>query len=616
MSAAAAAAATPTILPCHQDRVLALLDPYRGERDIVPGWRCTGIAISDVIAIALTRGDQRIEVVLHDPGWGGAAAYTTQNYRIGVNAGADVTPADAAHVGGAVAQIIAGNDRASLWYHTVYSPFPLERGSTCVSARAQLLVAGLLLALAAVATHWLLRRRRVSDAESLPALTTREWGALSVLLLCAAVAYLVPTCLRFGRYGNKSADLGIYAHSFWNAWQGHGLFNSPEGLDHLSSHASPGLYLLLPLYALAPSPLTLLALNGLALVSGAIPAYLIARRRLGPVPSLLCAAIYLLNPALTSLSYDVHEISFAVPLLLWALLFLQCRRDGLVLLTLLVAMSFKENVGVTACFVGAHALFVQRRAHLGLALLLLGFAWVVAGIELIVPYFGGSHGNKTMMRYAALGNDWGELLLSPLLRPEAFFATVFSTETARYLFKVLSPFGLLPLLSPAELLIATPTFAEAILDGPGDLRSGLYHYEALLLPVLYAAFVGGVVRASALASKPARVGIVLLGLIVVSQGFNRSAGRGLLDDISYTPASVEIDALIAQIPAGASVISPQNIQPHVSDRRVSAYFHTESDLRGDYQPFDYAVLPAGVMPPSVFELVRRGSTYALFRRRP
>jgi uncharacterized membrane protein len=614
-ASAPAWAATPTILPCHQDEILALLDPYGGERDIVPGWRCTGIAISDVVDITLSRGDDRISVVLHDPAWAGDAAYRSTHYRMTVSAGPALAATEVARVGSALSAIIAGNDRRSFWYQAAYSPFPIDRGPTCVSSRSLLVVGLVLLAAAAVTTHWLLRARRANrvHAESLAKLSRQEWAVLLLTVMIAAMAYLTPSYLRFTRYGINSADFGIYAHSFWNAWQGHGLFNSPEGLDHLSSHASPGLYLLVPLYALAPSPLTLLVLNGLALVSGAIPAYLIARRQLGALPSLLCAAIYLMNPALGSLNYDVHEISFAVPLLLWTLLFLQQRRTGLMLITLALAVLWKENVGVTAVFVGAYALVVQRRVHLGVALILLGLAWAFAGINVIVPYFGGSHANKTMMRYAALGNDWGELLLSPLLRPGVFFATVFSADAARYLFKVLSPFGLLPLLSPAELLIATPTVAEAILDGPGELRSGLYHYEALLLPVLYVAFVAGVVRVSALASQPARARIVLLVLILLTQPFHRSAGRGLLADTSGDPARAEIDAVIARIPAGASVISPQNIQPHVSDRRVSAYFNTDKDLRGEYSPFDYAVLPATVEPPPMYERLVRGSAYSLFK---
>lgn len=612
--------AKPAIFPCHEGRIVGLLDPYGAERDIVPGWRCSGMSIADAIDITLRRGEDRIHVILHEPGWKGEAAYRSANFRIAVHAPPTVSAAELAQVGQAVATLISGNDHRTVWYETAYSPFRIEQPRPCVSSKYVFMVGFLLALIVAVAGHaYLFAGSRPAELpERLPVLSSHEWGTLVALTVIGAIAFLLPSYLRYQSYGIKSADMGIYTHAFWNALHGHGFFNSPEGLDHLSSHASPGLYLLLPFYALAPHPLTLLGLNGLALVSGVIPAYLIARRRLGATASLLCAAIYLCNPALASLSYDVHEITFAVPLFLWTLLFLQCRRAGLMLLALSLTMLWKENVGVSACFLGAYVVVVQRRYHLGLTVMLLGLAWVIAGINLVIPYFGGNHGNETMMRYAALADDWRGLLLSPVLRPAAFFGTVFSMATAEYLWRVLSPFGFLPLLSPMEVFLAIPPLAENILDGDGVMRSGQYHYEALLLPVLYVACVGGVVRLSGLAGgmRGRRLQLMVPALILATQPLHRSAGRGLLLDVDGDSARAEIDTIVAQVPAEASLISPQHIQPHLSDRPVSAYFHEVGDLTGDHPPFEFAVLPAGIEPPpGMYELVWQGSSYSLFRLR-
>jgi uncharacterized membrane protein len=456
-----------------------------------------------------------------------------------------------------------------------------------------------------------------------PALSRNEWAVLGGLVIVAAAAFLVPSALRYASYGIRNVDLGIYAHGFRNALHGHGLFNSPEGMDHLSSHASPGLYLLLPFYALAPHPLTLLWLNGLALVCGVIPAYLMARRRLSAAASGLCDAVYLVNPALAALNYEVHEISFAVPLVLWTLLFLQCRRAGLMVLTLVLALLWKENVGVFACFLGGYVCLAQRRLHLGVAVMLLGVLAVVAGIHLVIPYFGGSHANKTMIRYAALADDWPGLLLAPIRRPAVFFGIVFSESSARYLASVLSPFGFLPLLSPADLLLALPPLAENILDPEGRMRSGLFHYDALLLPVLFAAFVAGLARLSAWVRRrgrpalAARASVLLPALLVAASPLlHRAADGGLLRDVAGDPARGEIDAILARIPAEAPVISPPHIQPHVSDRLVSAYFTDVGDLAGDRPVFDYAIVPASAHPvPATYESVWQGTAYSLLRRR-
>ena len=516
-------------------------------------------------------------------------------------------------------------------YRPTVSAFPREQPRAPLSRLALLLTAVLLGLLAAVAVHGRrsVRRAPAPATEPMPALEAWEWALLAGLTAAATVMFLVPSYLRYTSYGIESFDIGIYSHAFWNALHGHGLFNSPEGMDHLSGHASPGLYLLLPVYALAPNPFTLLCLNGLALVSGAIPAYLLARQRLGAAISLTCALIYLLNPALRSLNYDVHEVAFAVPLLLWTMMLLQYRRGGAMLVAIVLAMLFKEDVGVLVAFLGVYVAVVQRRRHLGAAVTLLGVLWVVVGIGLVVPYHGGSHGSAYMTPYNELGNGWAEILLSPLLRPAAFFGIVFSRSTLHYLIMVLAPFGFLPLLAPRELLVAIPPLAENILSSNEALRAGLYHYEALLLPALYLAFVTAVVQLSGrsvgvrptagASSRPvwARVVALVLGLLVLASPLlHRHFGRALLLGIDGDPARAEIDAIVARVPPDVPVVSPQHIQPHVSNRQVSAYLNNIDDFSADHPPFHYAVIPAAAKPPPVaYEIVWQGATYSLYRLR-
>lgn len=342
--------------------------------------------------------------------------------------------------------------------------------------------------------------------------------------------------------------------------------------------------------------------------------------------------VYLLNPALRALNYDVHEISFAVPLLLWTLLFLQCRRAVPMLAALSLALLYKEDVGVSAGFVGVYLILFQRRFHLGTAVILLGLAWVVAGINLIIPYHRGNHAHLTMNRYSALGDDWIELLLSPVRRPSVFFDIVCSRATARYLASVLVPFAFLPLLAPAELMLAVPPLAQNILSAQIEMRSGAYHYDALVVPALYLAFVVAVARLCALGARlaarrrmpetadgvaaPRFFALLVVALVVASHVLARPPTRGLLRDVDGDPARAEIDEIVARVPAEVSVVSPQNVQPHLSDRTVSAYLDDASTFSDEHPPFAYAVRPASVTaPPSRYELAWQGRSYSLFRLR-
>lgn len=510
-------------------------------------------------------------------------------------------------------------------YRPTVSPFPPEQVRPPFPTEPLPYVALLLALLVAVVLHGQLtgRFRVVEAKERLPALATREWLALIGLTAIAAAAFLTPSYLRYTRYGIESFDIGIYTHAFWNALHGYGLFNSPEGMDHLGSHASPGLYLLLPFYAIAPNPFTLLCLNGLALVSAVIPAYLVARRSLGTAASFGCAGVYLVNPALRSLNYDVHEVAFAVPLLMWAVLFLDARRATALLLALSAAMLFKEDIGALTCFVGAYVAVFQRRYHLGAVVSLLGVLWLVIGINIIIPYHGGSH-QTFSSRYAAFGDSWIEIFLSPVLQPTALVGAAFSKSTAEYLAMVLMPFGFLPLLAPKEFLLAGAPLAENIFSSEEAMRSGIFHYEALLLPVLYLAFVKALsrVQARGLPGGGARPGAAWLEtwvpaiLVLVGPMFHGSIGRDFLLGTEGDPARRELDAIVALVPPGVPAVSPQRVQPHLSNRRVSAYLTNIDDFSRDHPPFHYAVIPARAKPPpSHYELVWQGASYSLFRLR-
>lgn len=515
-------------------------------------------------------------------------------------------------------------------YRPAHTGFPRPTPRRPVSASTLLWIVVVVFASSAVAWHRARYARAGNSArESWPRLARWERALLVALTGAAASIFLLPSYWRYTSYGIESYDIGIYTHAFWNALHGYGLFNSPEGLDHLNCHASPGLYLLLPAYVLAPHPFTLLVLNSLALVAGTIPAYLIARRRLGPAASLCCSALYLVNPALRSLNYDIHEVTFAVPLLLWAMLFLLLRRTTPMLVMLILAMLFKEDIGIVVVFCGLYAAVFQRRVHLGIIVMLLGVLWVLVGVGLIVPYFGGDHASGYFDRYRALGDTWMEVVLSPILRPGALLAIASSATTCRYLVMVLAPFGFLPIFAPAELLLALAPLAVNVLSHDEVMRSGMYHYEALLLPGLYVAFVATVARLSARALGDARIatqlrrravaGIQLLALgalVAANLRLNPSIGRALLLGVDGDPARAELDAIVARVPPDVPVVSPQHVQPHLSNRRVSVYLNNVDDFRDDHPPFHYAVVPnAAQPPPETYELAWQGTVYSLFRLR-
>jgi len=107
---------------------------------------------------------------------------------------------------------------------------------------------------------------------------------------------------------------------------------------------------------------TLLVLQTLWLASGAIPVYLLAKRRLSNEWfAAILGLIYLLYPALHGVNmFDFHSLAFVVPSAMWAVYLLDTggfKRYWLVIALMLIT---REDISLLNCFVGAYAIMIGR----------------------------------------------------------------------------------------------------------------------------------------------------------------------------------------------------------------------------------------------------------------
>src|SRR5262249_42622555 len=116
-------------------------------------------------------------------------------------------------------------------------------------------------------------------------------------------------------FRTHAMDLGYYVQVVWLL--GHGLAPHETLLEQhaWAGHLSPILYVLAPLGRLARVAEALLVFQSLALALGAIPLYLLARKRVGDAMASVLAILYLLNPSLHGITTkDFHAAALAIPL--------------------------------------------------------------------------------------------------------------------------------------------------------------------------------------------------------------------------------------------------------------------------------------------------------------
>ncbi len=418
-------------------------------------------------------------------------------------------------------------------------------------------------------------------------MTERRW--LWVMIGVYAAVFGLMTGLRHYNFETQTWDLAAFVQSFWNASEGRGLVNNLEQVhNHLGLHFSPGLYLLMPAYAVFPSPYFLLFAQTLALALGAWPLFLLAKR-IWPKGSwpLTLAGLYLLYPGLHwSNFYDFHEITLFVPLMLAALYFLDIRRWGWMIFFLMLAASMKEDAILAVMFVGLY-LIIKKHWKIGLPIAVVSLVYFLIALKVFMPALGG--GALRLDRYEHLGATPTEVVKNIATNPLLLGRTVLTSPKASYLFWTFLPVGFLPLASWPTLALLLPGIPENLLTNYHFQFSGMYHYDSVLIPAIFVGLIFGLKKVlSKWSNKEKIIRWTLISLALVS--FLARSPLGLTSFpahyFSDTPQKEAYRNLVRLTPPGVSVAANTNLVPHLSHREnVHA-------LNSEPAPADFVIIDA------------------------
>lgn len=320
---------------------------------------------------------------------------------------------------------------------------------------------------------------------------------LAIALYCAAVgAYVV---LDHNSYRTGAFDLGIFDQSLWLVSHGHNPFVTVRGLHRFGDHVEFILYALAPAYWVWDDVRCALLLQTLVIALGALPVFLLARKRLGHAVALGFALAYLISPSVLNVNIDhVHAEAFGSTALIFAYYFASERRFPLMFILCGAAMLCKEDVAITT---GALGLLVAWRWNrkAGLALLGVSIVWFILCMKLFLPLFNGSGFFRTSAGWFA---GWSAHKWDPAWYWNAFVHDPnpqhrLHWPAAAYLLQLLGPLAFLSLLSPATALVAFPAIAINLLTTTDYMRSLDYHYMTSITPFLFAAAVEGAALISA-----------------------------------------------------------------------------------------------------------------------
>jgi uncharacterized membrane protein len=408
---------------------------------------------------------------------------------------------------------------------------------------------------------------------------SKRWGRGGIVLLVVATSiwWFWQSSAYYSDFLLGYNDFGHFTQRIANTVAGRGWLLETPVLPRFWDHFNPGILLLAPLWSWAPSNSTIFAVQAISLASGAVLVWALAKHmQFGSLAACLWSAAWLTQPALGQMNlaytYGWHPISLAIPLLLAALVALMAGRRTWTVVLGVVAMCMEEGVIVVVslfCAVNAAICWMANRSgswrgslaseELQLltgvgssgvsslagapprepALSVAAVVWASAAAISIAIFLGvyrwSGLAEFQTGRFVALGDSLGGILLSPVLRPEAFWGQIFRWDKIIFLACLWIPCGLMNLLRGWRWLL--PTFVPLAVLVIWDHKPATclaFQYPSSLLPLFWLAALVGSQRAPARGALTALAGSLTLSLCVGQMPYSSPT---LLDVIGQTYGS-------------------------------------------------------------------------------
>ncbi len=500
-------------------------------------------------------------------------------------------------------------------------------------------------------------------------------GLVALLMLAFSLFFGLFVTGQHDTFLTHGEDMGIMDQALWSIWHGnffHQSICNPvgdtncygnlnlTGISRFSIHFEPILFLISLFYLVAPNPKTLQIIQTLVVASGAFPAFWLARLRFrNEFASVGIAALYLLYPALQwATIFDFHAVTLTASLLLFTLYFMYTRRTVLLFVFALLSMGCKEEIPVIIGLYGLWSIVFQRRVRSGLALIMLAAVWT--GVGLYVVHISSPTGHSLLAsRYDGVGGSALKIAKNILLHPKQILKEhVLEHDHLFYLRTLFAPNAYLALLAPWVWVLALPTLALNLLSDYPNQYSGLYQYDAEMIPALIFSTIEAIVliiwvvqsilirfrvqveaQDNTTPSAPARrvrwvVHSGLLLLLICSVAFSAvradyQRGVAFAQGLKWPVPKAHFSnaqAIIDMIPQSASVSAQSNLVPHISQRsRIYQFPYGDTvadyvflDASSDVTPFgnsgDYINEAKSVLVNGHYGIVVARDGYLLLKR--
>jgi len=294
------------------------------------------------------------------------------------------------------------------------------------------------------------------------------------------------------------SDIGIYYKRLLNSVRYGAYLQVYSELPPFWGHFSPGLILLVPLFACLPTIKFLILTQTIVLGGTSLLLMFLARRHgLSALSSLALAICYLLYPSTSQVaynfSYGFNPNTLALPFFVAGGYCLLERRHVPATILLVLGLSMKEYLAIYIVGLGI-MLALHRRWRTGAIMAAGGILYFVLISFVFMPWHSQSAYDHMARGYSTLGNSLGDVVLAPLTRPGSFFSLLCAPANFSLVLELLLPMGCMCLLAPRVAIAVLPVLGMSWLHQGQPFKSIAFHYHVCTMGILFLALIRGISR--------------------------------------------------------------------------------------------------------------------------
>jgi uncharacterized membrane protein len=427
-------------------------------------------------------------------------------------------------------------------------------------------------------------------------------------------------------------DMAIEDNVVFNLMRGEFFKASPifghEG-SHFGFHATLFGYVLVPFYAMAPRPETLLVIQAVLIGGAAIPLFLFARNRLGSYQGALLAGMYLFYAPLHGANlYDFHYPPLGIGFVLWVAYLVDVGKYRWAILPLLLSLSVREDMALSIFVVGAYFLLSRTKPRAGLALSVIGIGYFVIMKMGVMPYMrDGEH--AFVWFYKDLIPKGGPegfsgVLLSIIGNPGYTVGTLLKSAKIKYFLQVLVPFVFLPFRRPIGFVFCIPGMVMTLLSSRGASYDIGFQYTTHWALEMFIASVVVLTMIKAPTSPADQRGgtrvwswLIALTLAMAATSYQHGAilqhhtARGGYAAFKFERTERDIEryenlmSLLPLVPPEAKIAGTERVLPHVSNRPDAYTIRTAGIRDAELILFPFNV--SGVESKRIYPVMENGT---------